>query len=281
MGLDLYYNQMVKIEKDIAETQKKIADESGREVSKQQQIDALNRSINKYTPTSSIQSKQNQMRNLGKDIANIQKKKADLYKKLSDHSQSLSRKKIEVAREEKTERERINREQKDMQRNIDMQIYNHRTAYSTLVGSSTIITEGRSAVIEKEYDFFISHASEDKDFVRPLCSKLQDSKKRVWLDESVLTVGDSLRRKIDEGLKNSRFGIVILSTHFFKKNWTQHELDGLVAREMNGIKVILPIWHKVSKDEVYNYSPTLAGKLALNSSIHSIDEIIIELLKVL
>jgi hypothetical protein len=32
---------------------------------------------------------------------------------------------------------------------------------------------------------------------------------------------------------------------FFAKNWPQYELNGLTAREMDGHKVILPIWHNV------------------------------------
>ena len=96
----------------------------------------------------------------------------------------------------------------------------------------------------------------------------------VWYDEFELKIGDSLRKKIDAGLVNSRFGIVIISPSFVKKNWTEYELNGMVAREMNGHKVILPIWHKISKDEVLKFSPTLADKMALNTSIHSTEEII-------
>ena len=129
-----------------------------------------------------------------------------------------------------------------------------------------------------EYDFFISHASEDKeDFVRPLADKLNKLGLKIWYDDFQLKVGDSLRRSIDNGLKNSKFGIVVLSSAFFSKNWPQYELDGLVAKEMRGMKVILPIWHKVSKDEVMSYSPTLGDKVALNSSMMSIDEIADEL----
>jgi len=73
----------------------------------------------------------------------------------------------------------------------------------------------------------------------------------VWYDEFNLKVGDSLRRSIDRGLANLRYGIVVLSTAFFAKNWSQYELDGLVTKEnASGEKVILPVWHKVSKDEV-------------------------------
>jgi len=92
---------------------------------------------------------------------------------------------------------------------------------------------------------------------------LTAEKLEVWYDKFTLTVGDSLRRKIDDGLANSRYGVVILSPFFFMKNWPQKELDGLAAREdSEGHKVILPIWHKVDHDYVVKYSPTLADRLA-------------------
>lgn len=117
------------------------------------------------------------------------------------------------------------------------------------------------------YDVFICHASEDKeDFVRPLAVKLREKGISVWYDEFTLTLGDNLRRKIDYGLANSRYGIVVLSNDFFKKEWPQKELDGLVQREHRGKKVILPIWHGVSSDDILFYSPILSGKLAISTS---------------
>ena len=75
-----------------------------------------------------------------------------------------------------------------------------------------------------KYDAFVSHASEDKDeFVKPLVEALQDAGYKVWYDEFTLKVGDSLRRSIDNGLTNSRYGIVVFSNAFFAKNWTQYE----------------------------------------------------------
>jgi TIR domain-containing protein len=61
----------------------------------------------------------------------------------------------------------------------------------------------------------------------------------VWYDEFELRIGDSLRRKIDQGLSRSRFGLVVVSHAFFAKNWPQYELDGLVALEMAGRQRIL------------------------------------------
>ena len=102
----------------------------------------------------------------------------------------------------------------------------------------------------------------------------------IWYDDLTLKVGDSLRQSIDKGLANSRFGVVVLSSAFFAKNWPQYELNGLTVKEMQGGKVILPIWHKVTKDEVMAQSPSLADKVALNSSNSSVEEIADQLAEV-
>ena len=125
-----------------------------------------------------------------------------------------------------------------------------------------------------EFDVFISHASEDKDeIVRPLAHALRERGLEVWYDEFVLKIGDSLRRRVDEGISRSRFGLVILSRSFFAKDWPQHELDGLVTMSLDGRQVILPIWHQITKDEVIAASPSLADKLALRTADYGIQEI--------
>lgn len=125
-----------------------------------------------------------------------------------------------------------------------------------------------------EYDVFISHASEDKDaVVRPLANALVQHGLRVWYDEFELKIGDSLRRKIDKGLANSRFGIVVLSRDFIKKGWTNYELDGIISKAVSGEQVMLPIWHEITKQEIIAYSPSLADKVARNTSSYTIDEI--------
>jgi len=121
-------------------------------------------------------------------------------------------------------------------------------------------------ISEKKYDVFICHASEDKEtFVRELAEALTREDLKVWYDEFSLSLGDSLRRKIDQGLSNSRYGVVVLSNNFFRKDWPQKELDGLVAKERNFDKVILPIWHGVTREQVESFSPILADRVAVSS----------------
>lgn len=131
------------------------------------------------------------------------------------------------------------------------------------------------------WDVFVSHASEDKDsFVRPLVSALTSAGLKVWFDEMELRVGDSLRRSIDRGLARSSYGAVVISPSFLAKHWPQKELDGLIAREEDGRKVVLPVWHDISAAEIRRSSPTLADRLAVSSS-RGIDEVARELLRVI
>jgi hypothetical protein len=118
-----------------------------------------------------------------------------------------------------------------------------------------------------DWEVFICHASEDKEAVaRPLANHLATLGLEVWLDETEIHLGDSLRTKIDSGLAQSRFGIVVLSPNFFSKNWTRSELDGLLARESDGVKVVLPIWHNITLEQIRSQSPILAGRLAASTN---------------
>jgi TIR domain len=122
-------------------------------------------------------------------------------------------------------------------------------------------TQATQATVVK--DVFISHASEDKEAVaKPIAEELRSRGFTVWYDEYEIKLGDSIPKKIDEGL-GSRFGIVVLSPFFFAKNWPKKELEALLQREADeGVKIILPVWHQVTAEEVRKHSKMLATKKA-------------------
>lgn len=125
------------------------------------------------------------------------------------------------------------------------------------------------SVSKRGFNFFISHASEDKDAIaRPLYQEFRDRGYKVWFDEAELKVGQSLVESIDQGLANCDHGIVILSSAFFGKKWPERELAGLVQRAMSGEEqVILPVWHGVSQEDVRSYSLPLADIVAVKSEM--------------
>ena len=128
-------------------------------------------------------------------------------------------------------------------------------------------------VTETHRDLFISHASEDKDFVGPLATALMAEGLNIWYDEYEFQIGDNIRAKIDQGLLQSRYGLVVLSPAFFEKYWPQYEMDGLFTKQSAGESVILPIWHRLTMDEISRRSLSLTNIFALNSSTDSAEVI--------
>jgi TIR domain len=125
-----------------------------------------------------------------------------------------------------------------------------------------------------KWDVFISYASEDRDEVaHPLYQELSRLGLNVWFDGAALQIGDSLRRKIDEGVANSAFGVVIISPDYIRKGWTQYELDGIMSMNVNGKQRLLPIWHRITQSELLRYSPSLVDKIARSTGEYTISNI--------
>lgn len=126
------------------------------------------------------------------------------------------------------------------------------------------------------YDVFISHSSKDKDeFVSELSESLTDAGLKVFEDTRVMKLGDSITDKINEGIKYSKVGIVVLSENFFKSNWSDYEQKGFLHREMQeGRTVILPIWHNVTYEQIQEYNPVFVDKFALSTNKQDIQEMV-------
>jgi hypothetical protein len=130
------------------------------------------------------------------------------------------------------------------------------------------------------WDAFISYASEDRESVaQPLAEALRKIGLKIWFDQTELRVGDSLRERIDAGLANSRYGIVVLSPSFFAKHYPVRELNGLAQREVEGQKVILPIWNNIGVADVRKFSLPLADRIAISWGI-GLDEVVARLFEV-
>lgn len=294
MSISTINSNISRIQKELADITHRLSLETKKESDCQGRILNIEKNISKNTSESTLKSKRSDIQRQQNEIAKILVKKAELSKKEAEKTANISKLKQDLMKEEEKERKKLvtnaEKERKrisDLEKRQQKEQLNYQKKLREEIALTTQITRNQinlsnSKPLSVNYDLFISHASEDKEeFVRPLAETLNLLGVKVWYDESTLKVGDSLRKSIDHGLINSKFGTVILSSSFFAKNWTQYELDAMVAKEMEGHKMILPIWHKVTKTEVLGFSPTLADKVALNTSIDTIEEIANKLAEVI
>lgn len=274
MNSSYYQNKINQLDKEIAELEKKIAAESKTEADKSSRIISIQKSITKYTSTSTANLRMRQIETLNKDIVKAQQRRADYQKKQADKRTQRAKYAIDLQREVEKENKKSVLEQKRIQ-----ELYEQKVEALTKSLNEALMAKQSSVNLynqtdNTEYDVFISHASEDKTpFVEELVKALLDKNVKVWYDSINIAWGDSLRKQIDNGLKNSRFGIVVLSENYIQKGWTQYELDGLFDIEQTKGKTILPIWHNITKQQVMDFSPSLAGRLALTSAMMTADEI--------
>jgi hypothetical protein len=282
MLIESTQSSIARIQREIETLHRQQTAEDEKEAAKLARIAQITKSITRSTPVSSLQSKQRSIRAIESEIVAGKKRRADIMKRIAAKTSQLHKEQqnlyTQQGREQKSLTDSLKRRDAELKKNQNSALRElaSRPLRTTTVENSMIAPD------EESYDAFISHATEDKDVVvRPLAEKLRALGLAIWYDEFQLRVGDSLRRSIDRGLAKSRFGIVVLSPSFFAKNWPQYELDGLVAKEMTGGKVVLPLWHKVSKDEVIAFSPTLADRVALSTATYSVDELAKELATVL
>jgi hypothetical protein len=128
---------------------------------------------------------------------------------------------------------------------------------------------------------FISHDFRDKDTIARLIAEgLSKKMCSVWFDEYSLKVGDSLRESIEKGLKECKKCVVIVTPNFLSnQGWTKTEFNSIFTRELiEERKVVLPVWAGIGKREVYEYSPSLADRVAARWE-NGVDKVVLDLLK--
>jgi hypothetical protein len=128
------------------------------------------------------------------------------------------------------------------------------------------------------YDIFISHASADKiSYVEELKASLSKLKVNIFYDKDTLQWGDNWKNKILEGVEKAEFAIIVISENFFGREWTEIELNEFFNRQnQNGQKIILPLLHNISIDQLKVHYPAIADIQALATNDFTCDEIALQ-----
>ncbi|RRK32770.1 TIR domain-containing protein [Schaedlerella arabinosiphila] len=275
MSVEQAQRSVNQIDKDIADLEKKMADLVKKEADKTKRIGDVQRSITKNTSQSTYQSKMRQIQNYQKELSKILTDKANINQKLAEKRKKRVDAANKLQKEEDSQAKKLAKQQQNIFAAYERQI----DELTKQIQREESISTAEQKIFEtdsmEEYDVFVSHSTEDKEsFANEFVQLLQnDFGLKVWYDAISIKWGDSIRTEIDKGLKKSKFGVVILSRSYISKYWTNYELEGLFQRESNGGKLILPIWHNITKQEVQNFSPSLAGKMAMNTAFMTPKEI--------
>ncbi len=105
---------------------------------------------------------------------------------------------------------------------------------------------------------YLAHASEDKALAKPMAEGLMQRGIPVWYDNWEIGYGDSLRRKMEEGLGNCTHFVVLLTETSIGKPWVNEEIDAGLMGAVEGTAKFIGLRHKLPLASV---SPFLRTRL--------------------
>jgi hypothetical protein len=276
MSSSQYQRNVNSLDKEIADLEKKKAQNENDVAKLQKKIADAQKDISRTKSASTRASKAKQIDGWTGDLAKKQSSVAEYGKKIAD---KRSKRNSEYQKLQRA----LADEQKTLQKSYERTIESL-TQKINVSDITSRVEEQNNYQADEEYDVFISHAWEDKeDFADEFVMALEQLGIRVWYDTKKLQWGDSMRSKIDDGLRKSKFGIAILSPNYIAegKYWTKEEFNGLFQLESINGKKILPIWHNLTKNQVMKFSPMIADKKAMTTANMTIEEIAQTLKKLL
>lgn len=279
MSVEQYQAILNTIDREIADLEKKKSGQDKKAAEAHKKASGIR--ISKTASSSKIKTQIAQTERYTEEARKAESESAALGSKIADKRKKRNDAYQRLQKEEQAEKKKQDKVINDMKISYEKRI--------TELGLKNIHSIKKMVQIEdvdkeSEYDVFVSHAWEDKEsFVDEFVQCLCDREIKVWYDRERIKWGDSMRTRIDAGLRKSKFGVAILSPDYISdgKYWTKTELDGLFQLESVNGKVLLPIWHNLTKKQVMDFSPILASKLAMTTASKTADEIADELLKML
>lgn len=274
MSVEQYQRNVNTLDKEIADLEKKRAALDSKCAELKKKIGDAEAAIRKTKSASTVKSKLNQISTWQKEESRKASESANIGKKISDKRTKRNDAYKKMQKAQQDEDKKKEKQMKNMQASYENRV----RELTNQLSAKPIIPETIHTYVEadEEYDVFVSHAWEDKEgFVDEFVAELEKLDIKVWYDKQRIKWGDSMRARIDNGLKKSKFGIAVISPDYIAdgKYWTKAELDGLFQLESVNGKMLLPIWHNITKQQVMNYSPIIASKLAMTTASMTAEEI--------
>jgi hypothetical protein len=103
---------------------------------------------------------------------------------------------------------------------------------------------------------FLSYTSDNVDLARKIAEALESNGIETWWDRWCIYPGESLRRKIDEGIAACTHFLVLLTPQSIGKPWVNQEMDAGLVRKLNDQCRFLPVRYELPASAL---PPLLSG----------------------
>jgi hypothetical protein len=189
----------------------------------------------------------------------------------------------EVDAHNRKEKARVEREVKKWERDTNRKLRAARPQVTYTITERSYLAEVQDQAAQQAVkrpdlrDVFLCHAWDDraKD-ARTLHDHLEAFGVDVWFSEKDVTLGSSLVREIDRGLKISRIGVVLVTPEMLASLSAQgiadKELSALLATDR-----VIPVVHRTSFDALREESPLLASRSGLSTEGTTLEEVAVKI----
>lgn len=143
------------------------------------------------------------------------------------------------------------------------------------------VAQSQTFKTHKQYDVFISHANKDKaEYVDLLTMAVKRLGINVFYDTEEISWGDNWKQVILNGTESSEFALIVISSNFFGREWTERELhEFLTQQNESGQKIVLPLLYNITLDDLRFHYPELGDIQCISSDRFTKEEIVILLAK--
>ncbi|MEL6625617.1 MAG: TIR domain-containing protein [Bacteroidota bacterium] len=152
--------------------------------------------------------------------------------------------------------------------------------YEVVKGSILYLLEQLSEKDLYTFDFFISYVARDfysydgPNVAEQLIQKLELGGAKVWVDKNEILVGESISEKINEGIRNARHAVIVISPAYLELDFRSPKVRPLFQSQIKDrTQRFIPVYYNLSLEEILNNFPLMADY----KSIHISDEESVEL----
>jgi predicted nucleotide-binding protein len=97
---------------------------------------------------------------------------------------------------------------------------------------------------KKEFDVFISSASQDASAAKEIATALRKDGVTVWLDEEQIQPGAEFASEIEKSLNSSKAAVILVSDESLRSQWANYEVGLALGRAGRTDFPIIPVLMK-------------------------------------